>query len=90
MLNSSQFARSAVIAATMISVAASPGVARQADMPAGGKQATAARASTIRHWTRRASTRPASGPLAPRRDLTRAGGARHPAGRRLRRGFSGC
>ena len=51
MLKSSQFTRSAVIAAAMISVAASPAAARRADMPAGAKLTVAARASTTRHWT---------------------------------------
>ena len=51
MLKSSQFARSAAIAATMISVAAGPAAARQADMPAGARHAVAAHASTADHWT---------------------------------------
>lgn len=48
MLNSSQFTRSAVIAATVVSLAASPAMARPADQPAASKATVA---SHTRHWT---------------------------------------
>lgn len=51
MRTSSQFTRSAVIAATMISVAATPAVARQADLPARTQPAVTVVAPATRHWT---------------------------------------
>lgn len=48
MLNSSQFTRSAVIAATVVSLAASPAMARPADQPAAPRAAVA---SHTQHWT---------------------------------------
>ena len=67
MLKSPQFTRSAVIAATVISLAASPAVARQADMPVHQAPAVAA-AQHGRHWTQARvdgiGVRPAGQPVA--------------------------
>jgi hypothetical protein len=67
MLKSSPFTRSAVIAATVISLGASPAVARQADMPV--HQAPAATvAHHTRQWTQAHTegigVRPADQPVA--------------------------
>jgi hypothetical protein len=51
MLNSSQLTRSAVIAATVLSLAASPAMARPADQPAPSKAAVTTVANHTRPWT---------------------------------------
>jgi hypothetical protein len=51
MLTSSQVTRSAVIAATVMSLGASPAIARQADTPARSKPAVTIVAPNTRHWT---------------------------------------
>jgi hypothetical protein len=51
MFKSSQFTRSAVIAATMIALGAGSAGARPADSPAGVKRAVADQAIATRHWT---------------------------------------
>ena len=51
MLTSSQVTRSAVIAATVMSLGASDAIARQADMPARSKPAVTIVAPNTRHWT---------------------------------------
>ena len=51
MLKSSQFTRSAVIAASMIALGAGSAGARPADPPAGVRQAAAVRAISTRRWT---------------------------------------
>jgi hypothetical protein len=51
MLNSSQFTRSAVIAATVISLGAGPAMARPADQPVRPKAAVTTVANHTRHWT---------------------------------------
>jgi hypothetical protein len=79
MLKSSQLARPAVIAATVISLGASPAVARQADVPLRPKPAVTA-AQDSRQWTQPrvdgAGVRPANQPVdvapAPPVPLTRA------------------
>ena len=48
MLKSPQFTRSAVVAATVLSLGATPAVARQADMPVRPKAAVVVHS---RHWT---------------------------------------
>jgi hypothetical protein len=66
MLKSPQFTRSAVIAATIVSLGASPAVARQADMPV--HQSSAAVAHHTRQWTQPRTdaigVRPADQPVA--------------------------
>jgi hypothetical protein len=79
MLKSPQFTRSAVIAATIVSLGASPAVARQADMPVRPSPATSA-TQHGRHWTQARvdgiGVRPAGQPVAaspaPAEPLTRA------------------
>lgn len=51
MLNSLQFTRSAVIAATVIAIGATPAIARRADVPPRSKAAVTAVAHGVRHWT---------------------------------------
>ena len=51
MLNSSQCTRSAVIAATVICLGATPAIARQADVPPRPKAAVTAVAHATRQWT---------------------------------------
>lgn len=51
MLNSSQVTRSAVIAATVMSIGAGPAVARPTDIAAPSKHAVTTVAPTTRHWT---------------------------------------
>ena len=51
MLKSPQFTRSALIAATVISLGASPAVARQADAPLHPGQAVTTVAPHARQWT---------------------------------------
>ena len=67
MLKSPQFTRSAVIAATVISLAASPAVARQADIPVRPSPAMSA-TQHGRHWTQARvdgmGVRPAGQPVA--------------------------
>jgi hypothetical protein len=79
MLNSSQFTRSALIAATVMSIAASPAMARPADQPARSKAAVTTVANHTRHWTQPrvdgTGVRPADRPVAaaaPAVPLTRA------------------
>ncbi len=79
MLNSSQFTRAAVIAATVISVAASPAMARPADQPARSKAAVTTVPNHTRTWTQPRvdgpGVRPADRPAvsaAPAEPLTRA------------------
>ncbi|MEO8687570.1 MAG: hypothetical protein ABI611_05045 [Solirubrobacteraceae bacterium] len=82
MLNSSQFTRSAVIAATMISLGASPAMARPAEQPARSKTAVTTVANHTRSWTQPrvdgTGVRPADRPAvsaAPAVPLTRAADA---------------
>ncbi len=77
MLKSSQLTRSAVVAATVLSLGASPAVARQADAPLRPEPAASAAPAT-RHWTQprvdgigvRPVDRPAA--VAPAVPVTRA------------------
>jgi hypothetical protein len=79
MLNSSQLTRSAVIAATVMSLGASPAMARPADQPLRPRAAVTTGANHTRQWTRprvdgmgvRAADRPVA-PAAPAVPLTRA------------------
>lgn len=75
MLNSSQFIRSTVIAATVISLAASPAMARPADQPVHPKAAVTSVANHTRPWTQPRvdgmGVRPVA-PAAPAVPLTRA------------------
>jgi hypothetical protein len=82
MLNSTQFARSAVIAATVISLGASPAMARPADQPVPAKAAVTTVANHTRQWTQPRvdgmGVRPADHPVAsaaPAVPLTRAASA---------------
>jgi hypothetical protein len=75
MLNSSQFTRSAVIAATVISLGASPAMARPADQPVRPKAAVTTVSNHARQWTQPRvdgmGVRPVT-PAAPAVPLTRA------------------
>jgi hypothetical protein len=75
MLNSSQFTRSAVIAATVISLGASPAMARPADQAVPPEAAVTTVANHTRHWTQPrvdgTGVRPAVS-AAPAVPLTRA------------------
>jgi hypothetical protein len=81
MLNSSQFTRSAVIAATVISLGASPAMARPADQPVRPKAAVTTVANHSRQWTQPRvdgmGVRPAASaaPAAPAVPLTRPASA---------------
>jgi hypothetical protein len=79
MLNSSQLTRSAVIAATAISLGASPAMARPADQPTQPRTAVTTVAHHTRQWTQPrvdgTGVRPADRPVtsaAPAVPLTRA------------------
>jgi hypothetical protein len=75
MLNSSQFTRSAVIAATVISLGASPAMARPADQPVRPKASVTTVSNHTRQWTQPRvdgmGVRPVT-PAAPAVPLTRA------------------
>ena len=68
MLKSPQFTRSALIAATVISLGASPAVAREADAPLHPGQAVTTVAPHARQWTQAridsTGVRPANQPVA--------------------------
>lgn len=79
MPSSSQFTRSALIAATVISIAASPAMARPADQPARSKAAATTVTKHTQRWTQPrvdgTGVRPADRPAvaaAPAAPLTRA------------------
>jgi hypothetical protein len=76
MLKSSQFTRSAVIAATLMSVGAGPALARPADVPLRPKPAVATVTRDARQWTQARvdgmGVRPAAASPAPAVPLTRA------------------
>lgn len=82
MLNSSQFTRAAVIAATVIALGASPAMARPADQPVRPEAAVTSVANHTRQWTQprvdgmgvRPADRPAAS-AAPAVPLTRAASA---------------
>jgi hypothetical protein len=69
MFKSSQLTRPAVIAATVISLGASPAIARQADMPVRPKAAVTTVARDTRQWTQprvdSMGVRPADLPVVP-------------------------